>query len=111
MVARESPQLCLQLFSAVTLHLSIPQSFFSLYILARCGVIYSISAKCGLKNTMAFGNLGGNWGGVFQINCSVQMEYIGDGEAKKGGYWLYQKAVYRQCLGGENDRGNRQGID
>lgn len=35
----------------------------------------------------------------------MQMEYIGDDEAKNGGLFI------RQCLGGENDRGGRMGID
>lgn len=48
--------------------------------------MYSVSAKFGLKNIVGFGNLGENWVGVFQINCNVQMEYMGEGEVKREGY-------------------------
>lgn len=35
----------------------------------------------------------------------MQMEYIGNDEAKNGGLFI------RQCLDGENDRGDRMDID
>lgn len=78
-----------------------PEAAFHFISWTDAEVIYSVSAKiCLKKNTVAFGNLGGNWVGSFQINCNAQLEYRGHGE---GRVWT------RQCLGGENDWVGRNG--
>lgn len=55
-------------------------------------VIYSVSAIFGLKNIVAFGNLGGiGLGGLFHVSGSVQLEGIRNSGVQEGGHRLYQK--------------------